>query len=98
MIDQGKDPLFPAYCFPEVSMAMYREIMNDIPMKLVRPKYTGEARKQLSKYCEAARKMIETRGTSSEGRKIVKVRDISRSLIGRAPTLLPSHWSRTSLC
>ena len=42
-------------------------------MKLVRPKYTGEARKQLSKYCEAARKMIETRGTSSEGRKIVKV-------------------------
>ena len=71
-IDQGKDPLFPAYCFPEISMAMYREIMNDIPMKLVRPKYTGEARKQLSKYCEAARKMIETRGTSSEGRKIVK--------------------------
>ena len=43
-------------------------------MKLVRPKYTGEARKQLSKYCEAARKMIETRGTSSEGRKIVKVK------------------------
>lgn len=71
-IDQGKDPLFPSYCFPEISMAMYREIMNDIPMKLVRPKFTGEARKQLSKYCEAARKMIETRGTSSEGRKIVK--------------------------
>jgi len=72
VIDQGKDPLFPAYCFPEISMAMYREIMNDIPMKLVRPKYTGEARKQLSKYCEAARKMIDTRGTSAEGRKIVK--------------------------
>ena len=71
-IDQGTDPLFPSYCFPEISMAMYREIMNDIPMKLVRPKYTGEARKQLSKYCEAARKMIETRGSSSEGRKIVK--------------------------
>lgn len=71
-IDQGKDPLFPSYCFPEISMAMYREIMNDIPMKLVRPVYTGAARKQLSKYCEAARKMIETRGTSSEGRKIVK--------------------------
>jgi len=72
VIDQGKDTLFPSYCFPEVSMAMYREIMNDIPMKLVRPKYTGEARKQLSKYCEAAKRMIETRGTSSEGRKIVK--------------------------
>ena len=80
VIDQGKDPLFPAYCFPEVSMAMYREIMNDIPMKLVRPKYTGEARKQLSKYCEAARKMIETRGTSSEGRKIVKVKYFWRSI------------------
>lgn len=72
VIDQGKDTLFPSYCFPEVSMAMYREIMNDIPMKLVRPKYTGEARKQLSKYCDAAKRMIETRGTSSEGRKIVK--------------------------
>ena len=72
VIDQGKDTLFPSYCFPEVSMAMYREIMNDIPMKLVRPKYTGEARKQLSKYCEAARSMIEKRGTSPEGRKVVK--------------------------
>merc|ERR1719295_1886249 len=57
-IDQGKDPLFPAYCFPEISMAMYREIMNDIPMKLVRPKYTGEARKQLSKYCEQPRSTL----------------------------------------
>ncbi len=41
-IDQGTDPLFPSYCFPEISMAMYREIMNDIPIKLVRPKYTGK--------------------------------------------------------
>ena len=38
---------------------MYREIMNDIPMKLVKPKFTGEARKQLSKYCEAAKKLME---------------------------------------
>ena len=37
-IDQGTDPLFPSYCFPEISMSMYREIMNDIPMKLVKPK------------------------------------------------------------
>jgi len=71
-IDQGTDTLFPSYCFPEISMAMYRELINDIPIKLIRPKYTGEARKQLSKYCEAARKMIETRGATSEGRKIVK--------------------------
>jgi phosphorylated CTD-interacting factor 1 len=35
--------------------------MNDIPIKLVRPKFTGDARKQLSKYAEAAKKMIESR-------------------------------------
>lgn len=33
---------------------------------------SGEARKQLSKYCEAAKKLIEVRSTSSESRKIVK--------------------------
>lgn len=51
---------------------MYKEIMNDLPMKLERPKFTGDARKQLSKYAEAAKKMIETRNVSSESRKIVK--------------------------
>ena len=34
--------------------------------------YIGEARKQLSKYCEAAKKLMEVRGVSPEGRKIVK--------------------------
>ncbi len=72
VIDQGKEPLLPSYCFPEISMSMYREIMNDLPMKLVKPKFTGEARKQLSKYCEAAKKLMEVRGVSPEGRKIVK--------------------------
>jgi phosphorylated CTD-interacting factor 1 len=33
---------------------------------------TGEARKQLSKYCEAAKKLMEVRSASSESRKIVK--------------------------
>jgi hypothetical protein len=42
VIDQGKDPVLPSYCFPEISMSMYREIMNDIPMKLVKPKFTGK--------------------------------------------------------
>ena len=42
VIDQGKDPLLPSYCFPEISMSMYREIMNDLPMKLVKPKFTGK--------------------------------------------------------
>ena len=41
-------------------------------MKLVKPKFTGEARKQLSKYCEAAKKLMEVRSASSESRKIVK--------------------------
>ncbi len=72
VIDQGKDPMLPSQCYPEISMSMYREIMNDIPMKLVKPKFTGEARKQLSKYCEAAKKLMEVRSASSEGRKIVK--------------------------
>ena len=41
VLDQGKDPALPSYCFPEISMSMYREIMNDLPMKLVKPKFTG---------------------------------------------------------
>lgn len=61
VIDTGSDPLLPSNCFPEISMSMYREIMNDIPIKLVRPKFTGDARKQLSRYAEAAKKMIESR-------------------------------------
>ena len=61
VIDSGTDRLLPSLCFPEISMSMYREIMNDLPMKLVKPKFTGEARKQLSRYCEAAKKMIESR-------------------------------------
>nr|CAG4643775.1 EOG090X02BU [Lepidurus arcticus] len=72
VVDKGTDPLFPMQCVPEVSQSMYREIMNDLPMKLERPKYTGDARKQLSKYAEAAKKMIESRNATSESRKIVK--------------------------
>ncbi|XP_012274652.1 phosphorylated CTD-interacting factor 1 [Orussus abietinus] len=72
VIDCGSDPLLPSQCFPEISMSMYREIMNDIPIKLVRPKFTGDARKQLSRYAEAAKKMIESRAASPESRKVVK--------------------------
>lgn len=72
VIDCGSDPLLPSQCFPEISMSMYREVMNDIPIKLVRPKFTGDARKQLSRYAEAAKKMIESRAASSESRKVVK--------------------------
>lgn len=72
VIDTGSDPLLPSNCFPEISMSMYREIMNDIPIKLVRPKFTGDARKQLSRYAEAAKKMIESRNATPESRKVVK--------------------------
>lgn len=72
VIDTGCDPLLPSNCFPEVSNSMYREIMNDIPIKLVRPKFTGDARKQLTRYAEAAKKTIESRNASSESRKVVK--------------------------
>lgn len=46
--------------------------MNDIPIKLTHPKFTGDARKQLSRYAEAAKKMIESRNASPESRKVVK--------------------------
>lgn len=72
VIDCGSDPLLPSQCFPEISMSMYREIMNDIPIKLVRPKFTGDARKQLSRYAEAAKKVIESREATPESRKVVK--------------------------
>ncbi|XP_072936887.1 mRNA (2'-O-methyladenosine-N(6)-)-methyltransferase [Epargyreus clarus] len=68
----GSDPLLPSHCFPEISRSMYEEIMNDIPIKLAHPKYTGDARKQLSRYAEAAKKMIESRNASPESRKVVK--------------------------
>ncbi|WAR12142.1 CAPAM-like protein [Mya arenaria] len=58
VVDMGNDPMLPTACSNEVSQAMYREIMNDIPVKLVKPKYSGDARKQL--------------GGTPEGRKVVK--------------------------
>ncbi|XP_043275592.1 mRNA (2'-O-methyladenosine-N(6)-)-methyltransferase [Venturia canescens] len=72
VIDCGSDPLLPSQCFPEISKSMYREVMNDIPIKLVRPKFTGDARKQLSRYAEAAKKMIESRSATANSRKVVK--------------------------
>ncbi|XP_021342973.1 phosphorylated CTD-interacting factor 1-like [Mizuhopecten yessoensis] len=72
VMDKGSDPFLPSVCSPEISQSMYREIMNDIPVKLIKPKYSGDAKKQLFKYAESAKKMIETRSASSESRKIVK--------------------------
>ena len=53
--------MLPSQCALEVSPSMYREIIDDIPIKLVKPKYTGDARRQLVKYAEAAKKHIEKR-------------------------------------
>lgn len=72
VIDRGCDPMLPSNCHPEVSTAMYREIMNDIPLKIVKPKFTGDARKQLSKYAEAAKNIIEIRSAPAESKKVVK--------------------------
>lgn len=60
-VDMGSDPLLPSHCVPEISMSMYKEIINDIPIKLIKPKFTGDARKQLSRYAEAAKNLIESR-------------------------------------
>lgn len=70
--DRGFDPLLPSACNPEISPSMYREIMNDIPLKIVKPKFTGDARKQLSKYAEAAKNLIEIRPAPAESKKVVK--------------------------
>lgn len=72
VIDKGADPLLPSQCVPEISPSMYREIMQDIPLKIVKPKFTGDARKQLSKYAEAANHIIESRPAPAESKKVVK--------------------------
>ncbi|XP_055691338.1 mRNA (2'-O-methyladenosine-N(6)-)-methyltransferase [Lutzomyia longipalpis] len=71
-IDRGIDPLLPSQCFPEVSPSMFREIMNDIPIKIVKPIFTGAARKQLSQYAEAAKNIIESRSAPAVSKKVVK--------------------------
>ena len=60
-VDKGSDSMLPSQCTPEISHCMHKEIMNDIPAKLFKPKYTTDARRQLFNYAEAAKKMIITR-------------------------------------
>uniref|UniRef100_A0A1A9V576 WW domain-containing protein n=1 Tax=Glossina austeni TaxID=7395 RepID=A0A1A9V576_GLOAU len=72
VIDNGCDPLLPSSCIPEISPSMYREIMSDIPIKIVKPKFTGDARKQLSRYAEAAKQIIESGSAPNESKKVVK--------------------------
>ncbi|XP_077053812.1 mRNA (2'-O-methyladenosine-N(6)-)-methyltransferase [Siphateles boraxobius] len=72
VLDKGPDPLLPCECDPVISTSMFREIMNDIPIRLSRIKYKEEARKLLFKYAEAAKKMIDSRNATPESRKVVK--------------------------
>ena len=60
---KGIDPLFPSCDNPEgiVSPVLLKEILNDVPMKVIKPRFTGDARKQLAKFAEACKKAIETR-------------------------------------
>lgn len=55
------DPVLPTDCEQEVSLSMKREILNDLPIKLVKPKFVSDARRQLTKYAEGAKKIVETR-------------------------------------
>ncbi|XP_057702744.1 mRNA (2'-O-methyladenosine-N(6)-)-methyltransferase [Corythoichthys intestinalis] len=70
--DKGQDPVLPSDCRPVISPSMFREVMNDIPIRLSRIKYKEEARKLLFKYAEAAKKMMDSRNASPESRKVVK--------------------------
>lgn len=72
VIDTGLDPMLPSQCTNAISSAMYREIIMDIPIKILKPKFTSDARKQLSRYAEAAVHIIEQRPAPAESKKIVK--------------------------
>ncbi|KAM4692293.1 LOW QUALITY PROTEIN: mRNA (2'-O-methyladenosine-N(6)-)-methyltransferase [Rhinophrynus dorsalis] len=72
VLDRGPDPLLPSDCDPAVSPSMFREIMNDVPMRLSRIKHREEAKRLLLKYAEACRRLIESRSASSDSRKLVK--------------------------
>nr|KAF6472055.1 PDX1 C-terminal inhibiting factor 1 [Molossus molossus] len=72
VVDKGSDPMLPSNCEPVVSPSMFREIMNDIPIRLSRIKFREEAKRLLFKYAEAARRLIESRSASPDSRKVVK--------------------------
>ncbi|KAM6457665.1 mRNA (2'-O-methyladenosine-N(6)-)-methyltransferase [Liasis olivaceus] len=72
VVDKGTDPLLPSNCEPVVSPSMFREIMNDIPIRLSRIKFREEAKRLLFKYAEAAKRLIESRSASPDSRKVVK--------------------------
>ena len=55
------DPILASDCEDAISPSMRREILNDVPVKLIKPKYVSDARRQLTKYAEGAKKIVENR-------------------------------------
>ncbi|CAK8697187.1 unnamed protein product [Clavelina lepadiformis] len=70
--DKGTDPILPTACCNDVSPAMFREIIHDVPIRISKIKSCSDARRQLFRYGEAAKHMIESRNLSLESRKVVK--------------------------
>ena len=66
--DKGTDPILPTACCNDVSPAMFREIIHDVPIRISKIKSCSDARRQLFRYGEAAKHMIESRNLS----KLVK--------------------------
>ena len=61
LVDEGDDPFLPSNCENPISASLKREVMNDIPIALVKPKYTSDVKRQLYRYAEAARRMVDLR-------------------------------------
>ncbi|KAF2351293.1 WW domain [Trinorchestia longiramus] len=80
VVDQGCDPFLPSQCFPEVSHSMYREIMNDIPIKLNRPKFTGEL---LTRTYEFTGELL-TRAYEFTGELLTRASEFTGELLTRA--------------
>nr|CAB3264703.1 phosphorylated CTD-interacting factor 1-like [Phallusia mammillata] len=72
VFDTGFEPLLPSKCREDVSPAMFREIIHDIPIRLSKIKNVSDARRNLFQYAEGARKLLERRGVDFESSKIVK--------------------------
>ncbi|ESN95484.1 hypothetical protein HELRODRAFT_102536 [Helobdella robusta] len=70
-VDKGIDPLLPSQCSVPLSSSMFREVINDVPIRLSRPRRCEDARRMLSKYAEAAKSLVMKRGCNVENRKTV---------------------------
>ncbi|KAF7491973.1 hypothetical protein SSS_04848 [Sarcoptes scabiei] len=70
--DKGCDPFFVSDCNQTLSSYLFDDLLKDVPIKMEKPLYSREARKQLSKYAEAADNIISSPQWNGSGRKLVK--------------------------